>query len=271
MFLQDGNVEASSSLAQPQQSVSDVISRLRRKLSYPNQKKIEHSKRESPAAQADGIERGSTSPLPEMPNLSQTSSNSLTQVCEPPVASQDTTPDTKPIIKDKNEFSQFVSPSQRSLTFPKHGSFTRQPVVCVEKLSQDIINASAGSREQPFTQESIVGPSCAETSHPQEDSSLSKSHVFTQNDFRGSTDPCASEENESVTQIPDEDLPAYKGHKGLSPENTDLEECSSPSRRSELSRIRCEPENANEDATVTSVSNILLLESRACVYFKNGI
>lgn len=251
----DGSVEASSSSAQPRQSVSDVISRLRRKLSYSNKNET-RSERESPAAQADGTERESTSPLPEMPDLSQTtpspSSNSSAQVCGPPVASQDMTSDTEPIIKDsnKNEFSQSVSPSQRSPTFLKHGSFTRQPLVCVEKLSQDIINASAASREQPCTQDSIVGPSCAGASQPQEDISLPKSHVFTQNDFRGSTDPCASEENESITQIPDKDLPAYD--KGLSPKNTDPEECSSPSRTSEPSRTRCEPENANEDATVRS-------------------
>ncbi|XP_057216089.1 BRCA1-A complex subunit RAP80 isoform X1 [Triplophysa rosa] len=255
----DGSVEASSSSAQPQQSMSNIISRLRRKLSYPKQTEV-HSGRESPVAQADETERESTSPLPEMPDLSQItpspSSSRSAQVCGTPVPSQDMTPDIQPNIRDskEDEFSQPISSSQPSPAFPKDGSFIRQPLVCVEKLSQDLIDARTGSRKQPCTQESIVG---AEASQSQEDSSLPKSHVFTQNDLRERTDMLedkhdASEENESDTQIPDEDLPTYQGDKGLSPKNTDPEECSSPSGRSQLSGTRCEAENANEDVTVKS-------------------
>lgn len=261
MLFQEGSVEASGSSAQPQQSMSNIISRLRRKLSYPKQTEV-HSGRESPVAQADGTERGSTSPLPEMPDLSQItpspSSFCSAQVCGPPVPSQDTTPDIQPNIRDskEDEFSQPVSSALPSPEFPKDGSFIRQPLVCVEKLSQDLIDTCTGLREQPCTQESIV---CVEASLSQEDSSLPKSHVFTQNDLRERTDMLedkhdALEENESDTQIPEEDLPTYQGDKGLSPKNTDPEESSSLSMRSQPSGTRCEAETANEDVTVKSVS-----------------
>lgn len=180
-----------------------------------------------------------------MPDLSQTtpspSSSTSVQVCEPRVVSQDTTPDVKPTIRDskEDEFSQPVSSSQPSPVF--HGSFMRQPLVCVEKLSQDLINASTGTREQPCTQDTADGPSCARASQSQED---------------------ASEESESITQIPDEDLPMCQGHEGLSPKNTDQEECSSsPSRRSQPSGTRFEPKNADEDVTVKNVILHHLLES----------
>ncbi|KAA0720364.1 BRCA1-A complex subunit RAP80 [Triplophysa tibetana] len=255
----DGSVEASGSSAQPQESMSNIISRLRRKLSYPKQTEV-HSGRESPVAQADGTERGSTSPLPEMPDLSQItpspSSCCSAQVCGPPLPSQDTTPDIQPNIRDskEDEFSQPVSSTLPSPEFPKDGSFIRQPLVCVEKLSQDLIDSCTASREQPCTQESTVS---AEASQLPEDSSLPKSHVFTQSDLRKRTDMPedkndALEENESDTQRPDEDLPTYQGDKGLSPKNTDLEECSSPFRRSQPSGRRCEAESANEDVTVKS-------------------
>ncbi|XP_056587014.1 BRCA1-A complex subunit RAP80 isoform X2 [Triplophysa dalaica] len=253
----EGSVEASGSSAQPQQSMSNIISRLRRKLSYPKQTEV-HSGRGSPVAQADGTERGRTSPLPEMPDLSQItpspSSCCSAQVCGPPVPSQDTTPDIQPNIRDskEDEFSQPVSLALPSPEFLKDGSFIRQPLVCVEKLSQDLIDTCTGLREQPCTQESIV---CVEAS--QEDSSLPKSHVFTQNDLRERTDLLedkhdALEENESDTQIPEEDLPPCQGDKCLSPKNTDPEESSSLSSRSQPSETRCEAESANEDVTVKS-------------------
>lgn len=82
VFLQDG--DASGSPAQPQQSISGVISRLRRKLAYPSQNQTR--------GDSDVSEREHTSPLPEMPDLSETtaslSSNSSAQVFELPKSSQ---------------------------------------------------------------------------------------------------------------------------------------------------------------------------------------
>ncbi|XP_055035222.2 uncharacterized protein uimc1 [Misgurnus anguillicaudatus] len=248
----DGDVETSSSAAQPQQSISGV-SRLRRKLMYPSQNQTRGG--------SDVTERESTSPLPEMPNLSETtaslSSNSSAQVFELPKSSQhdqESSQDkmSQPIISDSeaDKLSQSDSQPQRSPAIPIHSSFIRQPLVCVEKLSQDLINASTGLRDHLHTQDSTVGPSV----FPSQDNS---SHIFTPNDFDERTDPledkhdpCTSPSNESNTQI--SDLSAYPEHKGLSPKNNDSDEFPTPSRRIQPLRPKCEPEDANADVSAGS-------------------
>lgn len=255
----DGDVETSSSAAQPQQSISGV-SRLKRKLLYPSQSQTRGG--------SDVTERESTSPLPEMPNLSETtaslSSNSSAQVFELPKSSQhdqessqDKMSDKQPIISDSevDKLSQYDSQPQRSPVIPIHSSFIRQPLVCVEKLSQDLINASTGLKDHLHTQDSTVAPTCSSVCPSQDDSS----HIFTPNDFDERTDPledkhdpCISPGNESNTQISDEDLSAYPEHKGLSPKNNDSDNIPTPSRRLQPLRPKGEPEEANADVSAGS-------------------
>ncbi len=79
----DGQDDAASSTDQPQQNVTNAISRLRRKLLYPGRDQT-HSEKE----------REIISPLPEMPDLSQATSSHLStrsspaQVSSPSAASQ---------------------------------------------------------------------------------------------------------------------------------------------------------------------------------------
>ncbi|XP_051533688.1 BRCA1-A complex subunit RAP80-like isoform X3 [Myxocyprinus asiaticus] len=269
--------EATSSSAQQQQSETKVKSHLRRKLSYPSQGGALHGK-ESPAAQDGDNKRETTSPLPEMPDLSQTttphhSSNSAL-LSGPHAASQhvhessqDKTSDSQPLIRDsvEDDLSQSVSQSLCSPVFPQQGSFIRLPLVCVEKLSQDHIKASTDSINHLNTQGSAVGSTCPDRSQStHQGSPIPKSPVFTQNDFRRKTDllevkdgHITSEENEGNTQIPDEDSPASLNHKGLSARSTDSDKCLSPSRGSQPSNPRCVSINYNADVTVRSKTHDL--------------
>ncbi|XP_051955365.1 BRCA1-A complex subunit RAP80-like isoform X2 [Xyrauchen texanus] len=256
--------EAASSSAQPQQSEAKMILHLRRKLSYTSQDGALHGKQISVAHDGED-ERETTSPLPEMPDLSQTaslnhSSSNSDVLSGHPLASQhvhessqNKTSDKQPLIKDsaEDDISQSVSQPLCSPVFPRQGSFIRQPLVCVEKLSPDIISASTDSINHINTQDSAVCPTCPDRSQStHQDSPLPKSPVFTQNDFKLST-YLLEEGNEDSTQIPDEDLPAHLNHKGLSPKSTDADKCLSLSRGSQPSILKCVPVPINDNAGVT--------------------
>ncbi|XP_077052878.1 uncharacterized protein uimc1 isoform X3 [Siphateles boraxobius] len=248
-----GQEEAASSSGQPQQNVANTELHLRRKLSYPSQDQRHREK-----------EREKTSPLLEMPDLSQKtssdlSSRSLTQVSKTPATSQDKTSDKLTVISDTPEDELFKSrsESQSSPFFPRHRSFIRQPVVCVEKLSQELIPGSAGSINF-HTEDSTATSTCADRLlSPQQDSPLSKWSVFTQDRFKPTSDLPEDKDGhqnangkEDDTQIPDEDSPLpTQLSQGLS---TDADTCLSPSRRSQISSPKCVPENSNEDVTETS-------------------
>lgn len=78
----DSQDEAASSTDQPQQNVTNAISRLRRKLLYPGRDQTHNEN-----------EREMISPLPEMPDLSQATSHLSTrsspaQVSSPSATSQ---------------------------------------------------------------------------------------------------------------------------------------------------------------------------------------
>ncbi|XP_067280788.1 BRCA1-A complex subunit RAP80 isoform X2 [Pseudorasbora parva] len=246
-----GQDEASSSSDQPQQNVANTISHLRRKLSYPSQDQT-HSENE----------RETTSPLPEMPDLSQmtsshVSSRSSAQVSRTPATTQDKTSDKQTVISDTpdDELFKSRSESQSSPLFTRHGSLVRQPVVCVEKLSQELIPASPGSINF-HTDDSTALSTCADRFRsPQQDSPFSKWSVFTQDGKRTSKvleDKDGHQNangNEDDTQIPDEDIPLpTQLSQGLS---TDQDTCLSPSRTSQISSPKCVPEN-NKDVTETS-------------------
>ncbi|CAM4671264.1 unnamed protein product [Leuciscus chuanchicus] len=246
-----GQDEAASSSGQPQQNVANTILHLRRKLSYPRQDQ-RHSENE----------REKTSPLLEMPDLSQVtsshlSSRSLTQVSKTPATSQDKTSDKLTVISDTPDDELFKSQSQLSPVFPRHRSFIRQPIVCVEKLSQELIPGSAGSINF-HTEDSTATSTCADRFlSPQKDSPLSKWPVFTQDRFQPTRDLPEDKDGQSNangkeddTQIPDEDtsVPTQLS-QGLS---IDPDSCLSPSRRSQKSSPKCVPENSNEDVTETS-------------------
>ncbi|KAL0162239.1 hypothetical protein M9458_041635, partial [Cirrhinus mrigala] len=94
------------------------------------------------------------------------------------------------------------SQSQTSPAFTRHGSLIRQPVVCVEKLSQDLILASRDSH----TQDSAAASICVDRSP----SPFSKCPVFTQSNRK--TDLLEDKDArknanaiEDDTQISDED------------------------------------------------------------------
>ncbi|XP_073680453.1 uncharacterized protein uimc1 [Garra rufa] len=247
----EGQDEEASSSDQPQQNVTHA-SRLRRKLLYPSRDQT-HSENE----------RETTSPLPDMPDLSQATSShlsttsSLAQVSSPLATTQDKTSDKETVISNTPELFRSVSEpqSQTSPLFTRHGSFIRQPVVCVEKLSQDLIPASKDSNFQ--TQNSAATSICADRSPSpkQEDSPFSKCSVFTQNNQKtdllegkdGHKNVNASEDD---TQISDEDthLPTQVS-QGLS---TDPDTCVSPSGRSKQSSPKCVPKNSKEDVPVPS-------------------
>ncbi|XP_051537159.1 BRCA1-A complex subunit RAP80-like isoform X2 [Myxocyprinus asiaticus] len=248
--------EAASSSAQPQQSEAKVILHLRRKLSYPSQDGALHGKQSS-VAQDGEDERETTSPLPEMPDLSQTaslhhSSSNSAVLSGPPAASQhvhessqNKTSDKQPLIKDSAE-----DDISQSVLQPLCSPFIRQPLVCVEKVSQDLIRASTDSINHINTQDSAVCPTSPDRSQStHQDSPLPKSPVFTQNDFKLRTD-LLEEGNEDSTQIPDEDLPAHLNHKGLSPKSTDADKCLSLSRGSQPSILKCVPVPTNDNADV---------------------
>ncbi|XP_039534189.1 nucleolar and coiled-body phosphoprotein 1 [Pimephales promelas] len=251
VFLQEsavndsqGQDEAASSSGQPQQDVANTVLHLRRKLSYPR-----------PDPTHSETERENTSPLLEMPDLSQTtSSRSSMQLSKTPATSQDKTSDKLTVISDTPEDELFKSrsESQMSPVFPLHRSLIRHSVVCVEKLSQELIPGSAGPMN--FHPEDT----CADRFlSPQKDSPVSKRPVSTQDRFKptshlpedkdGHRDANGEEDD---TQIPDEDTPlATQLSQGLS---TDPDTCLSPSRRSQISSPKCVPENSNEDITETS-------------------
>ncbi|XP_048021155.1 BRCA1-A complex subunit RAP80 isoform X5 [Megalobrama amblycephala] len=249
----EGQDEAASSSDQPQQNVASAISHLRRKLSYPSQDQTNSEN-----------ERETTSPLPEMPDLSpmtssHLSSKSSAQVSRTPATTQDKTSDKQTVISDtlEDELFKSRSESQTSPVFSRHGSFNRLPVVCVEKLSQELIPESAGSINF-YTQDSTVISTCPDRFRsPQQDSPFSKLQVFTQGDFKRTSDLLEDKDdhqnakgNEDDTQIPDEDthLPTQLS-QDLS---TDPDTCLSPSKRSQISSPKCVPENNNEDVTETS-------------------
>ncbi|XP_051733107.1 BRCA1-A complex subunit RAP80 isoform X3 [Ctenopharyngodon idella] len=249
----EGQDEAASSSDQPQQNVANAISHLRRKLSYPSQDQTNRKN-----------ERETTSPLPEMPDLSpmassHLSSKSSAQVSRTPATTQDKTSDKQTVISDtpEDELFKSLSESQTSPVFSRHGSFDRQPVVCVEKLSQELIPASAGSINF-HTQDSTVISTCPDRFRsPQQDSPFSKWPVFTQGDFKRSSNLLEDKDdhqnakgNEDDTQIPAEDthLPTQLS-QGLS---TDPDTCLSPSKRSQISSPKCVPVKNNEDVTETS-------------------
>lgn len=247
--------EAGSSSDQPLENEAETLSNLRRKLFYPCQ---DHTHNE--------IDRETTSPLLEMPDLSQTTSSHISSMSpahksRPPADTQDKTSDKQTAISDTPEFELFksLSESQSSPVLSRHGCFTRQPVVCVEKLSQELISASADSVNL-LTQNSTVTPSRANgTQFPEQvDSPFPKSPLFTQYDFRGNRGINSIEDKdddksfngkEDETQIPNEDthLPT-ESSQGLS---TDSDTCLSPSRKSQLSSPKCVPK-IKEDATLTS-------------------
>ncbi|KAK7130711.1 hypothetical protein R3I94_016003 [Phoxinus phoxinus] len=247
-----GQDEAASSSGHPQQSVANTILHLRRKLSYPR-----------PDQRHSGNERENTSPLQEMPDLSQVtsshlSSRSLTQVSKTPATSQDKTSDKLTVISDTPEDELFKSRSESQLSpvFPRH-RLIRQPVVCVEKLSQELIPGSAGSINF-HTEDSTVTSTCADRFlSPRQDSSISKWPVFSQERFKPTSDLPEDKDGhqnangkEDDTQIPDEDTPLpTQLSQGLS---TDPDTCLSPSRRSQISSPKCVPENSKEDVTETS-------------------
>ncbi|XP_050949385.1 BRCA1-A complex subunit RAP80 isoform X2 [Labeo rohita] len=241
--------EAASSSNQPQQNVTNPMLR-RRKLSYHSQDQT-HSDNE----------REPTSPLPEMPDLSQTTSSHLSttgspaQVSSPPAATQDKASDKQTVVSNTPELFRSISESQSqtSPAFTRHGSLIRQPVVCVEKLSQDLILASRDSNFH--TQDSAAASICVDRSPSpkQEDSPFSKCPVFTQNNLK--TDLLEDKDgrknanaSEDYTQISGEDtnLPTQVS-QGLS---TDPDTCLSPSGRSKQSSPKCVPKNSNEDVTV---------------------
>lgn len=180
--------------------------------------------------------------------------------------SQDKTSDKQTVISDTPEDELFKcrSESQTSPVFSRHGSFYRQPVVCVEKLSQELIPASTGSINFD-TQDSTVISTCPDRFRsPQQDSPCSKWQVFTQGDFKQTSDLLEDKDdhqnakgNEDDTQIPDEDthLPTQLS-QGLS---TDPDTCLSPSKRSQISSPKFVPENNNEDVTETSVSRTKMI------------
>lgn len=248
----EGQDEASSSSDQPQQNVANMISHLRRKLSYPSQDQT-HSENE----------RETTSPLPEMPDLSQTTSSHLSsrssaQVSRTPATTQDKTSDKQTVISDTPEDELFKSrsESQSSPLFTRHGSFIRQPVVCVEKLSQELIPASAGSKNF-HTDDSTATSTCADRfQSPQQDSPVSKWPVFTQDGKRTSElleDKDGHQNangNEDDTQIPDKESPLPTQISQVL--STDQDTCLSPSRTSQMSSPKCVPENNNEDVTEIS-------------------
>ncbi|KAI2651109.1 BRCA1-A complex subunit RAP80 [Labeo rohita] len=208
--------EAASSSNQPQQNVTNPMLR-RRKLSYHSQDQT-HSDNE----------REPTSPLPEMPDLSQTTSSHLSttgspaQVSSPPAATQDKASDKQTVVSNTPELFRSISESQSqtSPAFTRHGSLIRQPVVCVEKLSQDLILASRDSNFH--TQDSAAASICVDRSPSpkQEDSPFSKCPVFTQNNLK--TDLLEDKDgrknanaSEDYTQISGEDtnLPTQKTTK----------------------------------------------------------
>ncbi|XP_016347454.1 BRCA1-A complex subunit RAP80-like isoform X2 [Sinocyclocheilus anshuiensis] len=240
----EGQDEAASSTDQPQQNVTNAMSRLRRKLSYPGRDQ-RHSENE----------RETTSPLPEMPDLSQATSSHLStrsspsQVSSPSATTLDKTSDKQTDISNTPELFRSVSDSQSQTSplFTGHGCFIRHPVVCVEKLSQDLIPASTDSNFH--TQDSA-----AATSPKQEDLPFSKCPVFTQKDFKRKMyllvdKDCCKNTNasEDDTQISDEDthLPTQVS-QDLS---TGPDTCLSPSRRSSPKFV---PNNSIEDVTVAS-------------------
>ncbi|XP_016399118.1 BRCA1-A complex subunit RAP80-like isoform X1 [Sinocyclocheilus rhinocerous] len=240
----EGQDEAASSTNHPQQNVTNAMSRLRRKLSYPGRDQ-RHSENE----------RETTSTLPEMPDLSQATSSHLStrsspaQVSGPSATTQDKTSDKQTDISNTPELFRSVSDSQSQTSplFTRHGSFIRHPVVCVEKLSQDLIPASTDSNF-------LTQDSAAATSPKQEDLPFSKCPVFTQKDFKRKIDlledkDCCKNTNasEDDTQISDEDthLPTQVS-QDLS---TGPDTCLSPSRRSSPKFV---PKNSIEDVTVAS-------------------
>ncbi|XP_052392389.1 BRCA1-A complex subunit RAP80 isoform X1 [Carassius gibelio] len=155
----EGHDEAASSTDQPQQNVTSEIS---------------------------------TSPLPEMSDPSQKTSihlsirSSPAQVSSPPASTQDTTSDEQTVISNTPELFRSVSESQSqtSPVFTRHGCLIHQPVVCVEKLSQDLIPASIDSNFH--MQDGAAASICTygSPSPKQEDSPFSKCPVFTQKDFK---------------------------------------------------------------------------------------
>ncbi|XP_056302434.1 BRCA1-A complex subunit RAP80 [Danio aesculapii] len=239
--------EAGSSSDQPLENEAETSTNLRRKLCYPSQDQTHNE-----------IER-ETSPLPEMPDLSQTTSSNISSmspahISRPPADTQD----KQTAISDTPEFEIFksLSESQLSPVLTRQSSSNRRPVVCVEKLSQELISVSADS-VNVHTQNSIVTPSRANGSQfpEQVDSPLPKCPVFTQNDLRrginlveGKADDKSFNGKEDETQIPDEDthLPT-ESSQGLS---TESDTCLSPSRKSQLSSPKCVPK-MKEDATLT--------------------
>uniref|UniRef100_A0A8C1QZB2 BRCA1-A complex subunit RAP80 n=1 Tax=Cyprinus carpio TaxID=7962 RepID=A0A8C1QZB2_CYPCA len=241
----EGQDEAASSTDQPQQNVTNAISHLRRKLSFSSRDQT-HSENET------------TSPLPEISALSQTTSSHLSmrsspsQVSSPPATTQDMTSDEQTVISNTPELFRSVSESQSqtSPVFTRHGCFIRRPVVCVEKLSQDLIAASTDSK---FHMQDSTAASISADRSPspkQEDSPFSKCAVFTQKDFKRKDGRKNTNSSEDDTQISDEDthLPTQVS-QGLS---TDQDTCLSPSARSKLSSPKCVPKTSNEDVTVAS-------------------
>ncbi|XP_059398442.1 BRCA1-A complex subunit RAP80-like isoform X2 [Carassius carassius] len=184
----EGQNEAASSTDQPQQNVTSEISH---------------------------------SPLPEMSDPSQKTSihlsirSSPALVSSPPASTQDTTSDEQTVISNTPELFKSVSESQSqtSPVFTRHGCLIRQPVVCVEKLSQDLIPASIDSNFH--IQDGAAASICSDRSlsPKQEDSPFSKCPVFTQKGFKrkmylpedkdGRKNTNASEDD---TQISDEDI-----------------------------------------------------------------
>lgn len=239
--------EAGSSSDQPLENEAETFTNLRRKLCYHSQDQTHNE-----------IER-ETSPLPEMPDLSQTTSSHISSmspahISRPSADTQDKTSDKQTAISNTPEFEIFksLSESQLSPVLTRQSSSSRRPVVCVEKLSQELISASADSLNID-TQNSIVTPSRANGSQfpEQVDSPFPKCPVFTQNNFRRGIDSIEDKSfngKEDETQIPDEDthLPT-ESSQGLS---TDSDTCLSPSRKSQLSSPKFVPK-IKEDATLT--------------------
>ncbi|XP_052443487.1 BRCA1-A complex subunit RAP80 isoform X2 [Carassius gibelio] len=239
-----GQDEAASSTDQPQLDVTNAISRLRRKLSYTGRDQT-HSENE----------RETTSPLPEMPDLSQATSSHLstrsspTLVSSPSAKTKEKTSDNQTVISNTPELFRSVSDSQSQTSplFTRHGCFIRHPVVCVEKLSQDLIPSSTDSNVH--TQDSA-----AATSPKQEDLPFSKCPVFTQKDFKRKIDLLEDEDcckntnaSEDDTQISDEDTHLQtQVSQGLS---TGPDTCLSASKRSSPKYV---PKNSTEDVTVAS-------------------
>ncbi|KAK2872975.1 hypothetical protein QQF64_017290 [Cirrhinus molitorella] len=247
--VSEGQDEEASSSNQPQQNVTIAMSH-KRKLSY-------HSQDQTPSDH----ERETTSPLPEMPDLSQTSSSHLStrsssaQVSSPLATTQDKASDKQTVISNTPELFRSVSEpqSQTSPVISRHGSLLCQPVVCVEKLSQDLILASRDSNFQ--TQDSAANSICPDRSPSpkQEDLPILKRSVFTQNNRKN--DLLEDEDGrknvnaiEDDTQISDEEAPIQVS-QGLS---TDPDTCLSPSGRSKQPNPKCVPKNSNEDVTVPS-------------------